>query len=234
MDYYTLCRQYFTSCNKIKGTAQTFSSLYTATSISNPSLKLQLAEAIDSEHPNDYIAGVVHAISIMKMKKLDNAEECWVDLKDLVLYLCRTPTIFPSTTDTASPAQVSGDLGDTTAPSKLVFVESQQLALREALNHLQTFLPDVPSNVKSEIASSVEDFIISILTTKTLFPEDTQECTIVALRTSCGILLNLPPTKILVKVAQYVKSMDATERAIRGGESQSQVASFSKPQFPSN
>ncbi|GMI45310.1 hypothetical protein TrCOL_g13703 [Triparma columacea] len=78
-----------------------------------------------------------------------------------------------------------------------------------------TILPDVPSNVKSEIASSVEDFIINILTTKTP-PDDTQECTIVALRTSCGILLNLPPTKILVKVAEYVKSMDATERAIRG------------------
>jgi hypothetical protein len=214
MDYYSLCRQYFVSCNQIEGTAQTFSSLYAATSISNPSLKLQLAEAIDSEHPNDYIAGVVHAISIMKMNKLDNAGERWVDLKDLVLYLCRTPTVFPSTTDTT---QVSGDLGDTTAPSKVVFTESQQLALREAFNHLMTILPDVPSNVKLEIALSVSDLIISILTSKT-FPSDTQECTIVALRTSCGLLLNLPPTKILVKVAQYVKSMDNTERAIRGGE----------------
>ncbi|GMI04134.1 hypothetical protein TrRE_jg1339, partial [Triparma retinervis] len=108
-----------------------------------------------------------------------------------------------------------GDLGNQTTTAKIPFTDTQQLALRESFDHMMTFLPSVPTPIKSLVASSIEDFVMEILAAKRA-EDEAEEGIIVALRTSCSILLNLPPTGILVRVAKYVKSMDATERAVRG------------------
>ena len=83
------------------------------------------------------------------------------------------------------------------------------------LRHLKSHLPLIPLTTKSKTSDLLSTYVLKILQSK--HQTETQKANLLnSLRTTCGILLYLPPTPLLCSITTYLQSMDSTSLAVNG------------------